>query len=133
MSTLSDKSAIAYCDYVAHMRKHECLGWEQKIKDGKFGDAELKAHTYGGLLHGKHIAYADAANNLAALEASHKELVEALRNLILTCPSNLHCDVFHHATHDRHDFTGKCPVKDRYEKSISDAGIALAKAEKLTK
>ena len=51
----------AYCDYIAQMRRPECLGWEAKIKSGKFGERELNAHTYAGQLLGKHRAYADAA------------------------------------------------------------------------
>lgn len=62
---LKAKADNAYCDYIAQMRRSECLGFEQKLKEGKFGNKELEAHTRAGELLGKHRAYAAA---LATLE-----------------------------------------------------------------
>lgn len=58
---IAQKSDNAYCDYVAQMRKPECLGYEQKLKDGTFGKAELDAHTRAGELLGRHRAFAEVA------------------------------------------------------------------------
>lgn len=55
---LSDR---AYCDYIAKMRTNECLGWEEKVRTSKFGQAELNAHTKAGELLGRHRAFAEAA------------------------------------------------------------------------
>lgn len=50
----------AYCDYVDRLRRPECLGYEQKLKEGSFGKAELDAHTRAGELLGRHRAFAEA-------------------------------------------------------------------------
>lgn len=59
---LSDR---AYCQYIEQMRRHECLGWEQKVKDRRFGEAELKAHTKAGEFLGRHRAFSEAVALLA--------------------------------------------------------------------
>lgn len=62
---LQDLSDRAYCQYIEQMRRPECLGWEQKVKDGRFGEAELKAHTKAGEFLGRHHAFSEAAALLA--------------------------------------------------------------------
>lgn len=63
---LKGKSDLAYCEYIRQKQLTECLGWEQKAKTGKFGEAELKAHCTAAERLGMHRAYADA---IAAVKA----------------------------------------------------------------
>ncbi len=65
---LKNKASRAYCDYIDQLRKSECLGWEQKVKSGKFGAAELKAHNRAHELLGKHRAYTEAAQAIRDLD-----------------------------------------------------------------
>lgn len=51
----------AYCDYANQLTRPECLGHEKKLKDGKFGELELKAYIRSGVLLGKHQAFAEVA------------------------------------------------------------------------
>jgi hypothetical protein len=51
----------AYCDYIVKLQKPECLGWEQKIKSGQFGEAELRAHERAAEQLGWHRAFYVAA------------------------------------------------------------------------
>ena len=55
---LSDR---AYCNYIEQMGRNECLGWKYKVKNGTFGEAELKGHTKAGEMLGRHKAFAEAA------------------------------------------------------------------------
>ncbi len=41
---LQARADNAYCDYIGLCRRDECLGWEAKVENELFGDAELKAH-----------------------------------------------------------------------------------------
>lgn len=50
----------AYCQYIEQMRRPECLAWEQKVKDRRFGEAELNAHTKAGEFLGRHRAFSEA-------------------------------------------------------------------------
>lgn len=59
----------AYCDYIAKMKTNECLGWEEKVRTKKFGQAELTAHTKAGELLGKHRAFAEAVAALTTAAA----------------------------------------------------------------
>jgi len=59
----------AYCDYIAKMKTNECLGWEEKVRTKKFGQAELTAHTKAGELLGRHKAFAEAATALTTAAA----------------------------------------------------------------
>ena len=63
---LQGKSDAAYCDYIARMRRQECLGHEAKMKCGAFGEAELLAHTKAVEQLGRHRAYADAIEMVRA-------------------------------------------------------------------
>jgi hypothetical protein len=107
------------------MQKPEALGWNSKVKMGSFGEAELYAHTEGGRLLGKHLAYADAAKDYDSLAASHEKLVQAhetLRDAVLNqrgalAENGMDSDQIN-------DVLGE----------IDDAfSAALAEAEKLTK
>lgn len=86
---LSDR---AYCDYIAKMRTNECLGWEEKVRTSKFGQAELNAHAKAGELLGRHRAFAEAA--AAASSATPAPIgADALRvaaQAALTALENLH-------------------------------------------
>lgn len=66
---LKRKSSRAYCDALNQASKFECLGWEAKVKAGKFGKAELDAHGRVQELLGRHRALADVAA-LKELEAT---------------------------------------------------------------
>lgn len=59
----------AYCDYIAKMKTNECLGWEEKVRTKKFGQAELTAHTKAWELLGKHRAFAEAVAALTTAAA----------------------------------------------------------------
>lgn len=59
---LDGKATTAYCRYIEQMKRDACLGWEHKVKHGKFGEAELKAHCTAAEYLGMHRAYADASN-----------------------------------------------------------------------
>ncbi len=51
----------AYCNYIERLRREECLGWENKLKRGLFGDAELKAHCAAAEQLGRHRALSEVA------------------------------------------------------------------------
>lgn len=61
----------AYCDYIGHERRDECLGWEIKVEKGLFGEAELKAHRAAAEKLGRHRALHEAANMLAEVLRSN--------------------------------------------------------------
>lgn len=63
LQAMSDR---AYCQYIEQLRRSECLGWEQKAKTGRFGEAELLAHTRAAELLGRHRSLAEAASMLRA-------------------------------------------------------------------
>ena len=65
---LKNKASRAYCDYIDQLRKPECLGWEQKVKSGKFGVTELEAHGRASSLFGKYRAYTEAAQAIRDLD-----------------------------------------------------------------
>jgi hypothetical protein len=54
----------AYCDYIAQMKRDLCLGWEQKVKEGVFGKAEIDAHIEAAVQLGRHYGLAEAARDL---------------------------------------------------------------------
>lgn len=43
-----------YCLGIEQLRRPECLGWEHKLKTGKFGDAEMAAHKKANEHFGAH-------------------------------------------------------------------------------
>jgi hypothetical protein len=67
---LQGKSDTAYCKYIEILRRDECLGWEHKVKTGKFGEPELKAHTLAAEHLGMHRAFAAAAADVRAALAA---------------------------------------------------------------
>lgn len=73
----------AYGQYIQQMRSRECLGWEQKVKTGQFGEAELKAHTRAGEFLGRHRAFSECVEILSrygssqpAASLKHRQLRE---------------------------------------------------------
>lgn len=54
------KGDDAYCEFIAAMRRPDCLGAEHKIKIASFGTTELYAIIEAYKLYGKHLAYRDA-------------------------------------------------------------------------
>jgi len=85
-------SSRAYCDYIDQMRRDECLGHEQKLKEGKFGAIELNAHCDAAELLGRHRAFAEIAALLAAPVApAPPQRDEADRDYL--CDQDLHYDV----------------------------------------
>lgn len=57
----------AYADYIKQSCAQECLGWQAKVKNGTFGEAELNAHCAAEEKLGRHQALQEAANMLAEL------------------------------------------------------------------
>lgn len=49
------KADRAYCDSLDNFQEVPCLGWEQKIKEGRFGGVEMIAHEMANRLMGAHI------------------------------------------------------------------------------
>jgi hypothetical protein len=66
LKMLDGKSGAAYCRYIEILRRDEGLGWEHKTKHGKFGEAELKAHTLAAEHLGMHRAFAAALSDVRA-------------------------------------------------------------------
>lgn len=60
----------AYCDYIGHQRRDECLGWEAKVDQGKFGINELEANKAAAERLGRHRAYAQVVRELNEVKAS---------------------------------------------------------------
>jgi hypothetical protein len=75
---LDGKSTAAYRQYIEAMQRTECLGWEHKVKTGRFGEAELKAHCKAAEYLGMHRAYSDAVNLLAAAPTAAIPAVDAV-------------------------------------------------------
>lgn len=75
LSALREAADRAYCDYIDQMRKPECLGYEQKLKEGSFGKAELDAHVRAGELLGRHRALSEAVQALAVPQSEPSEQV----------------------------------------------------------
>lgn len=72
---LRGKADKAYCDYIRQMSRTECLGWEAKVRAGRFTEKELAAHTHAGELLGRHRALHEAAQALPS--ATPNETKEA--------------------------------------------------------
>jgi hypothetical protein len=64
--TVKQQADNAYCDSLAQLRRDECLGYEQKLKVGKFGKDELNAHCKAAELLGRHRALMAVFNLLPA-------------------------------------------------------------------
>lgn len=64
----------AYCRYIDKMQTQECLGYEAKLKSGKFGAKELIAHCEAHKLLGRHMALAEAGRLLNAAPAEKSGL-----------------------------------------------------------
>lgn len=60
ISKLRWLSAAKYCEAIRIARTTACLGWEAKVKSGKFGHAEMDAHTNHNLAMGEHVGIAKA-------------------------------------------------------------------------
>ncbi len=69
---LKSRSDNAYCDFIAQMRRDECLGLEEKVRTGKFEHEELKAHCAGHNLLGRHQAFTEALVLISKYEAGDK-------------------------------------------------------------
>jgi hypothetical protein len=67
---LNAKADAAYISYIEALRRPECLGWEAKVRAGKFGEAELKAHCLAAERLGMHRAFAAAAADVRAALSS---------------------------------------------------------------
>lgn len=57
-------SSNSYIKYIQSCRKEDCLGFEAKVKSGKFGEAQLLAHKEAQEMLGRHRAFAEAAQML---------------------------------------------------------------------
>ena len=66
---LKSRSDNAYCDFIAQMRRDECLGSEFKMEHGKFGPLQLKAHIAAYTLLGRHQAFTEALVLIGKYEA----------------------------------------------------------------
>jgi hypothetical protein len=89
---LDGKSTAAYRQYIESMKRDECLGWEHKVKTGRFGEAELKAHCKAAEYLGMHRAYSDAVNLLAAAPSPSQEVGEASRQEVEVPAGILHVE-----------------------------------------
>jgi hypothetical protein len=69
----------AYCNYIERLRREECLGWENKLKRGLFGDAELKAHCAAAEQLGRHRALSEVAAATRLLSQAADALERAPR------------------------------------------------------
>jgi hypothetical protein len=76
---LKSRSDNAYCDFIAQMKRDECLGPEEKIRIGKFGNEELRAHCAGHNLLGRHQAFTEALVLISKYEAGEKIAYNSLR------------------------------------------------------
>lgn len=75
---ITGESGSAYCQSLRQFEKTECLGWEAKVKSGKFGKEEHDAHRKANELMGRHQGLARAASILR----------EHLPSLSLPCKEN---------------------------------------------
>lgn len=67
--TFRAMSDNAYCAYIQQMRCEACLGWEHKVRTGKFGHDNLDGLLRAAEWLGRHKAMAEAermANDLQA-------------------------------------------------------------------
>lgn len=63
-----------YCLGIEMLQRQECLGWEAKVKAGKFGQAHLDAHVQAGRHFGAHFGIYEAIKAArAALTSATKE------------------------------------------------------------
>lgn len=63
-----------YCLGIEMLKRQECLGWEAKVKAGKFGQAHLDAHVQAGRHFGAHFGIYEAIEAArAALTSATKE------------------------------------------------------------
>lgn len=53
-----------YCIGIEQMRRPECLGWEAKVKTGRFGEAEFGAHARANKAFGAHFGIYEAIKGL---------------------------------------------------------------------
>ena len=66
LEQITSESDAAYCQSLRQFETTECLGWERKVSDGKFGIAEHNAHRKANELMGRHQGLARAASILRA-------------------------------------------------------------------
>lgn len=63
-----------YCLGIEMLQRQKCLGWEAKVKAGKFGQAHLDAHVQAGRHFGAHFGIYEAIKAArAALTSATKE------------------------------------------------------------
>lgn len=67
LAELRKLSDGAYCRYIDTLYRDECLGWEAKVKDGRFGEREFNAHKKAHEFLGQHRAFAEAIITICAL------------------------------------------------------------------
>jgi hypothetical protein len=84
VAELRARGDAAYCQLITIAQQPECLGWEAKVAAGKFGAAELKAHTDKAELLGRHRALHAAADRLESLigAGGWREIAEAPRSTL---------------------------------------------------
>jgi hypothetical protein len=63
-----------YCLGIEMLQRQECLGWEAKVKAGRFGQAHPHAHVQAGRYFGAHFGIYEAIKTArAALTSATKE------------------------------------------------------------
>jgi hypothetical protein len=62
-----------YCIGIEKMLRPECLGWEQKVKVGKFGEAEMKAHEDANKAFGAHFGIYAAIRAIPNTKEGHED------------------------------------------------------------
>jgi hypothetical protein len=93
---LRQASEGAYLSYIEKAKSTPCCGWEQKIKSGQFGQAEMDAHAKMNQLLGKHQAYADVRKALREpkRESAYQTggVKAGIMNAIIASENNKHED-----------------------------------------
>ncbi len=76
-------SEHAYCAYIDQLRRPTCLGWEQKVKSGQFGQDNLESFQRAAEWLGRHKAMHEAAKKADALQS------EIDRLMLEFCPEQM--------------------------------------------
>jgi hypothetical protein len=69
-SLVSELADSAYAEMIRRANEDECLGWEAKVKSGKFTKAEMDKHALMNQAYGRHQAYARVRNELGDMLAA---------------------------------------------------------------
>lgn len=71
LAQIEELAVSEYLRYSGLCKRTECLGWEAKVKSGRFGGDELKAHKNAQEAYGKHLAFSEVAAMLREFSSDH--------------------------------------------------------------